>query len=199
MLTEEKIGANRDRFRELVLQNIKRQGVETLLSWLDGTDFYTAPASTRFHEAYKGGLCEHSIVVYDKLRLLNEIALPEHKLTDEQVAIVALLHDLCKVAYYKEGTRNQKNEQTGQWEKVPFYTVEDQFPFGHSEKSVWLIERHIRLKPLEAIAIRCHMGFSDDAFKGGAYFIGNAFEMYPAALNLHLADLQATYQKKESE
>ena len=108
-----------------------------------------------------------------------------------------MLHDLCKANYYKAGTRNVKNETTGQWEKVPSYSVEDLFPYGHGEKSVFLIERFVRLKPAEATAIRWHMGGFDDAARGGNFSISVAYDKYPIAVKLHLADLEATYLREK--
>ena len=106
------------------------------------------------------------------------------------IAIVALLHDLCKTNFYKIGFRNVKDEQTGKWEKVPYYTIEDKYPFGHGEKSVFLIERFMKLKVDEAIAIRWHMGFSNTDDKNS---VGRAFEMFPLAFALSVADMEATY------
>lgn len=100
---------------------------------------------------------------------------------------------MCKTNYYKVSTRNVKNDVTGQWEKVPFYQVADQFPFGHGEKSVYLIERYMRLTTEEAIAIRWHMGGFDEAVRGGSYAISNAYNSYPLAVKLHLADMYASY------
>ena len=113
--------------------------------------------------------------------------------SEETFAICALLHDLCKANYYKVGTRNVKNDATGQWEKVPFYSVEDLFPYGHGEKSVFLIERFMKLKVEEAVAIRWHMGGFDDAAKGSCFAISEAYDKYPLAVKLHIADLEATY------
>lgn len=107
--------------------------------------------------------------------------------------ICALLHDLCKANYYKLGTRNVKNESTGQWEKAPYYSVEDLFPYGHGEKSVFLIERFMKLHVEEAVAIRWHMGGFDDAARGGSFAISEAYDKYPLAIKLHIADLTATY------
>ncbi|SCJ34752.1 Uncharacterised protein [Anaerotruncus sp. 2789STDY5834896] len=109
------------------------------------------------------------------------------------------MHDLCKANFYKVSTRNVKNEQTGKWEKAPFYQVEDQFPYGHGEKSVFLIERFIRLSTEEAVAIRWHMGGYDEAVKGGSYAQSAAFDKYPLALALHLADMQATHMDEISD
>lgn len=182
---------NKEKFIEIFRENISREGSSELLSWLEKTDFFTAPASTKFHLCVEGGLCEHSINVYE---CLKERYGNEH--SAESIAIVALLHDLCKAQFYKVSTRNQKNEITGQWEKVPFYQIEDKFPFGHGEKSVFLIERFMRLKLEEAIAIRWHMGGFDDSAKSGGFTVSNAFEMYPLAVKLHIADIEATYLRE---
>ena len=117
--------------------------------------------------------------------------------SEESFAICALLHDVCKSQFYKTSTRNVKNDETGQWEKRPFYTVDDAFPFGHGEKSVYLIERFMRLKPVEAMAIRWHMGGFDDAAKGGSFAISLAFDRYPLAVKLHMADLESTYLREK--
>lgn len=176
-------------FTRLLTENVTRVDVQPFLTWLETTDFYTAPASTRFHGACECGLVMHSLNVYEVMK--NRFYTPEESL--ESYTLVTLLHDLCKANFYKAGFRNVKNEGTGQWEKVPTYNVEDRFPFGHGEKSVYLIERFIRLKPAEAIAIRWHMGGFDDAVRGGSFAISNAFDEYPLAVKLHLADLEATY------
>ena len=115
----------------------------------------------------------------------------------ESFALCALLHDVCKAQFYKVSSRNVKNERTGQWEKVPYYVIEDAFPYGHGEKSVFLIERFVRLKPAEATAIRWHMGGFDDAARGGNFSISVAYDKYPIAVKLHLADLEATYLREK--
>ena len=154
----------REEFLDIFHRYVTRPGSEKLLDWLDTkTDFFTAPASTRFHGAYDGGLCAHSLNVY---RVLRSSFFEPDTDTEETYAIVALLHDLCKANFYKKGTRNVKNDETGKWEKVPSYSVEDMFPYGHGEKSVFLIERFMKLKVEEAVAIRWHMGGFDDAVRG---------------------------------
>lgn len=178
----------KEKFIEAYNTAIKREGAAALLAWIEKTDFFTAPASSKFHSAYEGGLAEHSLNVYNLMIEHYNEGKP-----DETLAIVALLHDLCKAEFYKASTRNVKNEQTGAWEKVPYYVIDDKFPFGHGEKSVFLIERFMRLKVEEAIAIRWHMGGFDDAARGGSYAINGAFEKYPLAVKLHLADTEATY------
>lgn len=179
----------RDEFCEIWTREVQRPGAEKLLEWLATTDFFRAPASTRFHGACEEGLVMHSLNVYHALmdRYFEEGD------SAESMAVCGLLHDLCKANYYKPGTRNVKNEATGQWEKVATFNVEDQFPYGHGEKSVYLIERFLRLKPAEAVAIRWHMGGFDDAARGGCRAISEAYDAYPLAVKLHLADLTATY------
>ena len=179
----------REEFCDIWRREVTRPGADKLLDWLATTDFFKAPASTRFHGACEEGLVMHSLNVYHALmdRFFEEGDNPE------SMAVCGLLHDLCKANYYKTGSRNVKNEATGQWEKVPVFMVEDQFPYGHGEKSVYLIERFIRLKPAEAVAIRWHMGGFDDAARGGCRAISEAYDAYPLAVKLHLADLTATY------
>ncbi len=177
---------DKERFLQIAQNDIKRNGIDKLLNWLCSTDFFEAPASTKFHNAIEGGLCDHSLNVYDvfKRRYDDEEA--------ESVAIVTLLHDVCKAGFYTVSYRNQKNDR-GEWEKVPYYTVDDKFPFGHGEKSVFLIERFMKLKPDEAMAIRWHMGGFDDAVKGGSFAISGAFSQFPLAVKMHISDIEATY------
>ncbi len=190
--TNEDIQATREEFLSLFREKVQREGAERFLSWLAGTDFFTAPASTKFHCACPGGLAMHSLNVY---RVLREKYFDEGD-SEESFALCGMLHDVCKAQFYKTATRNVKNDETGQWEKKPFYTVEDAFPYGHGEKSVYLIERFLRLKPAEAMAIRWHMGGFDEAARGGSFAISNAYDRYPLAVKLHLADLEATYLRE---
>ena len=186
---------NKEEFLQIYNEYVKRQGSQEFLDWLLKTDFFTAPASTKYHGACEGGLLLHSLNVYKTLR---ERYFEEGKDSEESFAICALLHDLCKAQFYKVSTRNVKNDVTGQWEKVPYYTVEDAFPYGHGEKSVFLIERFMRLKTSEAMAIRWHMGGFDDSARGGSFSISLAYEKYPLAVKLHLADLESTYLKEKN-
>lgn len=178
------------KFTEIVSQKISRNGIDKLLNWLDSTDFYTAPASTKFHGACESGLLMHSILVYETLM---EKYFDEDD-DEESFAICGLFHDLCKTEYYVTSTRNVKNDETGLWEKKPYYKVEDKFPYGHGEKSAFLIERFMRLKTAEAVAIRWHMGGFDDS--AGSFALSCAYREYPLAVKLHLADLESTYIKE---
>lgn len=183
-----------EEFIEIYQGKISREGSVPLLEWLRRTDFFTAPASSKFHCACPGGLVQHSVSVY---RAMMEKHFDPEKDNEESFAICALLHDVCKAQFYKEGFRNVKNEETGAWEKRSFYMVEDSFPYGHGEKSVFLIERFLRLKTSEAMAIRWHMGGFDDAARGGSFAVSQAFERYPLAVKLHLADLESTYLREQ--
>ena len=184
----------KQKFIEYYQANIHREGADRLLEWLQTTDFFTAPASTRYHCACPSGLVQHSVNVYE---VMMEKHFDPETDSAESFALCALLHDVCKAQFYKISTRNVKNEKTGQWEKVPYYTIEDAFPYGHGEKSVFLIERFVRLKPAEATAIRWHMGGFDDAARGGNFSISVAYDKYPIAIKLHLADLEATYLREK--
>ncbi len=183
------------KFTEIYKENITRAGAAELFEWLCGTDFFTAPASAKYHSAFEGGLVYHCLSVFD-------VMMEKHFEPDdnkESFAICALLHDLCKVQFYKVAYRNVKNEETARWDRVPFYQIEDTFPFGHGEKSVYLIERFMKLKPSEAVAIRWHMGGFDNASKGGDYSISGAYEKYPLAVKLHLSDLESTYLRENKK
>ena len=184
----------KEEFIKIFTANVHRSGSQELLNWLETTDFFTAPASTKYDCACLGGLVQHSVNVY---YTLTERYFNNETDSPESFAICALLHDLCKAQFYKVSTRNVKNETTGAWEKQPFYAVEDLFPYGHGEKSVFLIERFMRLKPAEAMAIRWHMGGFDDSAKAGNFSISVAFEKYPLAVQLHLADLESTYLREK--
>lgn len=165
-----------------ILRQVKREGMEQLIEFLNKTDFFEAPASTRFHGCFKGGLVEHSMKVYEILKTKTE--------DSDSVKIIALLHDICKANFYKVDYRNAKNEQ-GVWEKVPYYTIDDTIPYGHGEKSVMMISEFIKLTPEERYAIRWHMGFTEP--KELYTTIGQAYKKYPVALLMHEADLEATY------
>ena len=173
-------------FERIVRENIKRDGVEDVLSAIAKTDFYTAPASTRFHGSHEGGLVEHSINVYKRLRNMTV----EGTLNLESLTIVALFHDFCKIGFYTTEMRNSK--VNGKWVKVPYYTVDDKFPMGHGEKSViMLMQLGFQLTDAEMLAIRWHMsGFGP---KEEYLALGKAFSECPLAVYMACADLQATY------
>ena len=184
----------KEKFIQVYNEHIKREGADKLLDYLMKSDFFEAPASARFHCSHEGGLCEHSLNVYDAL--VGYLSSPRAKetygfsYTEESIAIVALLHDLCKVGIYKKGFRNVKDEN-GTWKKVDTFEYDDQLPYGHGEKSVYIITGFMRLTREEAFAIRYHMGYSSE--REDPRNVSLAFEMFPLAFAVSVADSEATY------
>ena len=184
---------SKERFIEIYNKYIKREGAAKLLDYLLSSDFFTAPASARFHSSYEGGLVEHSLNVYDclnsYLKSPRTLEIIGTQYSDESIAIVSLLHDLCKIDVYKKGFRNVKDEK-GTWQRVDTFEYDDKLPYGHGEKSVYIISGYMRLTREEAFAIRYHMGYSSTEDQRN---VSAAFEMFPLAFALHVADSEATY------
>ncbi len=184
----------REEFISIYEANIKREGADKLLDYLaNKSDFFTAPASARYHSAVEGGLLQHSLNVYHCLcaYLERERVRELYRLQaePETVAIAALLHDVCKIGCYKVSSRNVKDEK-GVWHSVPYYEFSDPLPYGHGEKSVYVISGYMRLTREEAFAIRYHMGFSGNEDNRD---VGAAFQQFPLAFALSVADSEATY------
>lgn len=189
----ERATVNKNIFIKILRDNVRRPGMEKMISWLsEETDFFEAPASTKFHGAEEGGLCAHSISVYYLLESyykFRENDLNFHMVDNESIAIAALLHDVCKIGCYHKGTKNVKDSQ-GKWYKEEIYTFNDPMPFGHGEKSVWEIFKFIRLSDEEAFAIRYHMGaFQAEDVKN----LSKVYSKYPLAFALSVADMESTY------
>lgn len=185
----------KEQILSLIHDNIKRDGIDEFVKWLRATDFFTAPASTRFHGAYEGGLAEHSLTVYNYLKQFNEYyrASGKEAYSDESVTIVALFHDICKANYYKTEMRWRK-DSSNQWEQYPTYKVDEDFHFGgHGSKSLYLTQYFIRLTPEEAVAINCHMGQWDATIYSNP---SAAYEQYLLAWLLHVADEAAAFISK---
>ena len=190
----------REEFIEIYQEHVHREGADALLDYLQNkSDFFTAPASAKFHGAYAGGLCDHSLNVYHCLSAYLERERVQElyglDYTPENVAIAALLHDLCKIGCYKTGSRNVKGPD-GKWQTVPTFFFEDSLPYGHGEKSVSIISGFMRLTREEAMAIRWHMGFSGSE---DPRTIGQALQQYPLAFALSVADMEATYFLEREE
>ena len=186
---------SKERFIEIYKSAIKREGADKLLEYLESpaSDFFTAPASARFHCSFEGGLAEHSVNVYECLKgYLNNPRVREvygFDYSEESIAIVSLLHDLCKINVYKKGFRNVKDER-GAWQRVDTFEYDDKLPYGHGEKSVYIITGYMKLTREEAFAIRYHMGYSSTEDPRN---VSAAFEMFPLAFALSTADSEATY------
>lgn len=188
---------SKESFKSIVHDWIKRDGISDLMEWLEKTDFYTAPASTRFHGACEGGLLAHSLSVYKWLRdALDGFSFCNSSfdsLSMESMAIVALFHDICKIGAYRTEYRNVKNPATGVWEQVPCYAYNTDTFGAHGAKSVFLLNQFIHLTEEETVAILHHMGAWD---KSTYTDPGRAYENYPLAWLLHVADEAATYISK---
>ncbi len=187
---------------ESEMAQVNRPGMDNLMDYISKSDFYTAPASTKYHLACDGGLLQHSLNVLDALRdILTPADMPITKwyytvagktaavIPDDSVTVMALLHDICKTYFYGVGTRNVKNDRTGKWEKAPFYTISDKMPLGHGAKSAMIIKNYIELTSMEMYAIWWHMGFNGNMENDTC--VGLAIEKYPAVLALQTADMQA--------
>lgn len=184
----------RQQFIEIFKSNIHRDGADKLLEWLENSsDFFTAPASTKYHSNFEGGLCAHSINVYNRLRQLVKEEFGENQtvVSPESLAIMGLLHDICKVGTYKTDYKNVKVD--GVWTQQPYFLVQDDLPYGHGEKSVYMLCGFMKLTREEAIAINWHMGGFDMRVKGGSFAISDAYYKFPVALLLAVADMMATY------
>ena len=184
----------KENFISIYQKFIKREGSAELLDWLKKSNFFADPASTRFHSAFEGGLCLHSINAYNRFKKLCDEEFGKDRknvISDESIAIISLLHDICKTNSYKIEYRNVKVD--GEWTKQPYYAVEDNLPYGHGEKSVYIISGFMKLSREEAMAINWHMGGFDARVMGGSYSMQTAFYMFKTAVLMHIADIEATY------
>lgn len=187
------IEKNKEEFCNLVKTQITRDGVDELLAYLCKSDFFVAPSSTKFHLSCDGGLCQHSLNVYH--RLIREIECEFGSLKDspyslETITIVSLMHDLCKIDFYKKDLANRKID--GQWVQITIYKIDEALPIEHGFKSQYILRSYINLSREESVAIMSHMGGFDTTVKGGSYTISNAFGKFPLAVLLHVADLKAS-------
>lgn len=197
------VDRNKDKFIKLCHQWIKRDGIKDLLNWLETTDFYVAPASTRFHLMCEGGLCQHSINVFERLcdEFKNEGMFDYMTTSDtsklmESIAVVALFHDVCKADFYEISERNVKNEY-GNWIKVPYYTINNKsILVGHGYKSARIVNKYMNISDDEYMAILHHMGYSSD---DNIANISEIFGKSKLTLLLHIADTKATFLDENIE
>ena len=195
---------------EQLLQECNREGMDKVIAFLRSSDFYKAPASSRYHSCHEGGLLEHSLNVYECLNNKVNDTVWSGVMGDvgrDTIIISALLHDICKANYYTVEYKNKKIysdygkkvDAAGRydWETVPGYTVDDTHPLGHGECSVIMLQQFIKLKPIKLYAIRFHMGFTEP--KDMYNTLGNAIKKYPFILAIHEADLEATHLLEKEE
>ena len=190
-LSPEQLTDNREAFLQILRDNVKRDGLEDLITYLENSDFFTAPSSTRFHGNYEGGLCEHSLNVYQCLcELRKKYDVTEY--SDETIAITALGHDFTKIRIYSKQPAFRK-DANGRWEQYMSYKFDEVFPGGHGEKSCFIIQQFMKLTPDEYLAIRWHMNGFDSAVKGGDRAMSVAAGKCKLVPMLQLADMEASH------
>lgn len=191
---EKSVEEYKQEFIDVFKKYITREGADALLDYLQNhSDFFTAPASGRRHSSFEGGLCVHSLNTYHRFKNNIMMEFGENYaeiISDESIAIISLLHDICKVNTYTVDYRNQKVD--GQWIQVPYYAYSNSLPYGHGEKSVYIISGFMRLTREEAMAINWHMGGFDPRTQATTD-MSDAFSRFPIAVLFHVADLEATY------
>ena len=182
------VETNKELFKSIVYNNIHREGIDDLMDWLETTDFYVAPASTRFHGTNPGDLVAHSLEVYSRLKMKQTTE------SDETIALVSLFHDLCKANFYEVSLRNTKDEN-GKWIQVPFYTCrqDDPIPLGHGEKSMFILMQHMKLSVEEASAIRWHMGGFVVEPQYEKPSLNSAMRQFKLVILLNQADTEASF------
>lgn len=202
------LAANKAEFEELAKKYIKREGVEKVLAWLDSTDFYTAPASTKYHLCVEGGLCQHSLNVFHRMvdlccnyfgkEATDDVVFNGANTEEagafnmENIAIVALFHDICKANCYVRDFKNVK--VNGKWEQQEYWKWDEQFIYGHGSKSVYMLQQFMRLYIDEAQAIRFHMGGREDPLSENyERNYAPVYEKSKFAVMLYLADNVAAW------
>lgn len=201
MITKEKITENKKKFLG-VLRQCTRSGIEELISFLENeTDFFLAPASSKYHNNCKGGLVDHSLQVYNEFG--NKILIMSssedydnnHILPTDSIILCGLLHDICKINTYHEGLKWIKNAETFyKWKQQKCWEIKDTLPLPHGSKSVYYIQKYVDVTKLEALIITYHMAILDtfDRFK---YF--NVCSQYPLVMLFQHADHQAALLKEQ--
>ena len=187
-----------------LLESTNRPGIEKVIEYLNNSDFFTAPASTKYHSSFEGGLAEHSFAVYVALKEKVSYMYGDW-LSKDTIIITALLHDICKINFYKKEKKNVKKgtkindwgKEVANWVEEEVWTVDDSEPMGHGEKSLWILSKMIELTDQEAYLIRYHMGFTEP--KENYMHLNNALNKYPEIILLHTADLEASYLVERRE
>lgn len=187
----------KDEFINIVKENIHRDGIDNLMNYLESTDFYRSPASTRYHGSYAGGLLEHSLNVY--YSLIDELQFIygkdwEQRYSKESVAIVSLFHDICKISRYKPSVRNVKDPVTKQWNEQAVYVYNENYVnMGHGAKSIYLLQKYMNLTEDEATAVFWHMGAFDVGNYNTIGDLSNCYKSNTLAFALHRADMLSTF------
>ena len=184
---------NKERYLKLLEEVLHEEDFNNIKDWLETGDFFSAPASTKYHLHGEGGLCQHSLNVYDCLsKKLKDWGL---EYPENSIRIVSLMHDWCKINVYVKSTRRVPPERsgTGKWETEELWVKDDAYHLGHASKSVYLIQQFIPLNMLEIEAIHSHMGSTDLSTMFNSFDLNSIFSVNPLAICLHLADMESSY------
>ena len=187
------IEKNKERYLKLLEEVLHEEDFNNIKDWLETGDFFSAPASTKYHLHGEGGLCQHSLNVYDCLsKKLKDWGL---EYPENSIRIVSLMHDWCKINVYVKSTRRVPPERsgTGKWETEEVWIKDDAYHLGHASKSVYLIQQFIPLNMLEIEAIHSHMGSTDLSTMFNSFDLNSIFSVNPLAICLHLADMESSY------
>lgn len=190
-----------DNFKEIILtelSTIQREGINELIDYLSNkTDYFTAPASTKYHSNFEGGLAEHSHKVTQLFREKNERF--NLGLSEDTIKICGYGHDICKCCFYSKGKKNvkegKKPDGRDNWVEKEVWEIDDKLPLGHGEKSIILLQRFIPLSTEEVMIIRWHMGIPEDYMSKKSY--EKATEKYKSIIAFHSADLESSYLLEE--
>lgn len=196
-LTEEKEKEDMKKLKNTILdrlKTVKRDGIEELINYLlERTDYFTAPASTKFHSNFDGGLALHSHNVVELLIQKNQ----QYKLglSNDTIYLTGYLHDLCKCNMYQKTMRLKKDEVTGKWIGYASYEIDEKIPLGHGEKSVILLQQFVKLSLEECLMIRWHMGAYVPKEEHRDY--NKAIEIYKSVLAFSNSDAEASHMLEE--
>ena len=189
MISEVELLENKNKYIEL-LKSTNRENIDKVIELLKNSDFFEAPASTKYHDNFKGGLCYHSLKVYNNLVRLNK----EYDLhfTESSMIIMGLLHDVCKINCYVKDKKNVK--VGGNWMTVDYWSFKDELPIGHGQKSIiLLLAQGLSLTNLEITSIVGHMNGYD---KSDMFDASNIYNLNSDSIWLHIADFIASYNER---
>jgi len=168
-----------------LLSKVSRPGMKELVEFLNESDFFTAPASTKYHSSYEGGLAQHSLNV---AKLFSKKCKDfKIDISNDSILICGLLHDFCKVNFYEKKKKWVKENDV--WHEEEVWGVNNKEPLGHGEKSVILIQNFIKLSLQEQALIRWHMGPFDMNDKKSYYDVTNKF---PEVVLLFTSDYESS-------
>lgn len=189
MISSSQVQANKEKIKSII-GSIDRPGIDELLEYLESSDFFIAPASTKYHEPYDGGLAHHSLKVFEIADTLFMVVhgREEYEKAVDSIKLTAICHDMCKINIYKKGQLWRKDSK-GKWESYTGYIFADENPLAtHGPKSTILLSRFVKLKDEEAMAISWHSG-SFGLGTNDMNSLMKANEKHPLVLMIHMADM----------